>query len=60
MSVRVEALREGASALEQERESVMELIQAIQTGQEMRNICPGEAAHCHSADTSGGLCVPVT
>lgn len=47
MSVRVEALREAASALEQERESIMEMIQAIQTGQEMRNICPGEAAHCH-------------
>lgn len=44
MSVRVEALREAASALEQERESIMEMIQAIQTGQEMRNICPGEAA----------------
>lgn len=47
MSVRVEALREAASALEQERESIMEMIQAIQTGQEMRNICPGEAAHRH-------------
>lgn len=43
MSVRVEALREAASALEQERESIMEMIQSIQTGQEMRNICPGEA-----------------
>lgn len=52
MSVRVEALREAASALEQERESIMEMIQAIQTGQEMRNICPGEAAprHCHALD----------
>lgn len=47
MSLRVEALREAASALEQERESIMEMIQTIQTGQEMRNICPGEAAHRH-------------
>lgn len=59
MSVRVEALREAASALEQERESIMEMIQSIQTGQEMRNICPGEAAHGHSSDTAAGLYVPL-
>lgn len=60
--VRVEALREAASALEQERESIMEMIQAIQTGQEMRNICAGEAAHCHchGSGSAAGLCGPQT
>lgn len=47
VSDRVEALREAASALEQERECIMEMIQSIQTGQEMRNICAGEAAPCY-------------
>lgn len=42
LSVRVEALREAATAMEQERENILEMIQAIQTGQEMRNICAGE------------------
>lgn len=48
LSVRVEALREAASALEQERECLLEMIQSIQNGQEMRNICPGEAADSHN------------
>ena len=39
---RVEALRETAAALEQERESIMEMIQSVQNSQEMRNICPGK------------------
>lgn len=43
--VRVEALRETASALEQEREGILEMIQSIQNSQEMRNICAGEAAN---------------
>lgn len=60
MSVRVEGLREAACALEQERESIMEMIQSIRTGQEMRNICPGEAAHDPSSDTAAGLGVPLT
>ncbi|XP_068183156.1 BAG family molecular chaperone regulator 2 [Antennarius striatus] len=42
LEVRVEALREAASAMEQERESILEMLQSIQTGQEMRNICAGE------------------
>lgn len=42
LEMRVEALREAASALEQERECLLEMIQSIQNGQEMRNICPGE------------------
>uniref|UniRef100_A0A3Q2Q4V2 BCL2 associated athanogene 2 n=1 Tax=Fundulus heteroclitus TaxID=8078 RepID=A0A3Q2Q4V2_FUNHE len=41
-SVRVEALREAASDMEQERESILEMIQSLQNSQEMRNICPGE------------------
>lgn len=44
MSVRVEALREAASVMEQERESILEMIQSLQNSQEMRNICAGEAA----------------
>lgn len=44
VSVRVEALRETASAMEQEKECILEMIQSIQTGQEMRSICDGEAA----------------
>nr|XP_046258218.1 BAG family molecular chaperone regulator 2 [Scatophagus argus] len=42
LEVRVEALREAASAMEQERECILEMIQSIQNGQEMRNICAGE------------------
>ncbi|KAI3363126.1 hypothetical protein L3Q82_011778 [Scortum barcoo] len=42
LEMRVEALREAASAMEQERESILEMIQSIQNGQEMRNICAGE------------------
>lgn len=48
VSVRVEALREAASAMEQERECILEMIQSIQNGQEMRNICAGEAADSHN------------
>lgn len=43
-SPRVESLREAASAMEQERECILEMIQSIQNSQEMRNICAGEAA----------------
>lgn len=42
VSVRVESLREAASAMEQERESILEMIQSIQNSQEMRNISTGE------------------
>ncbi|XP_068613149.1 BAG family molecular chaperone regulator 2 [Brachionichthys hirsutus] len=42
LEVRVEALRDAAAAMEQERECILETIQSIQTGQEMRNICAGE------------------
>ncbi len=44
LSIRVEALREAATAMEQERECILEMIQSIQNGQEMRNICAGEEA----------------
>lgn len=40
----MEALRETASAMEQEKECILEMIQSIQSGQEMRSICDGEAA----------------
>ncbi|XP_071336961.1 BAG family molecular chaperone regulator 2 [Trachinotus anak] len=42
LETRVEALREAASAMEQERECILEMIQSIQNSQEMRNICAGE------------------
>ncbi|KAL7383050.1 hypothetical protein ABVT39_003976 [Epinephelus coioides] len=42
LEMRVEALRETASAMEQERESILEMIQSIQNGQELRNISAGE------------------
>ncbi|XP_054885077.1 BAG family molecular chaperone regulator 2 [Poeciliopsis prolifica] len=42
LEMRVEALRDAASAMEQERESILEMIQSVQNSQEMRNICPGE------------------
>lgn len=42
LEIRVEALREAASAMEQERECILEMIQSIQNSQEMRNICAGE------------------
>ncbi|KAG1941583.1 BAG family molecular chaperone regulator 2 [Pimephales promelas] len=42
IEMRVEAFREEATAMEQERESLIEMIQSIQNSQEMRNICDGE------------------
>ncbi|XP_060895592.1 BAG family molecular chaperone regulator 2 [Labrus mixtus] len=42
LEMRVEALRETASAMEQERECILEMLQSIQNSQEMRNICAGE------------------
>ncbi|XP_071769824.1 BAG family molecular chaperone regulator 2 [Centroberyx gerrardi] len=42
LETRVEALREAATAIEQEREGILEMIQSIQNSQEMRNICAGE------------------
>ncbi|XP_047459213.1 BAG family molecular chaperone regulator 2 [Mugil cephalus] len=42
LELRVESLREAASAMEQEREYILEMIQSIQNSQEMRNICAGE------------------
>ncbi|KAK5853906.1 hypothetical protein PBY51_015023 [Eleginops maclovinus] len=42
LEMRVEALREAASAMEQERELILETIQSIQNGQELRNVSPGE------------------
>ncbi|XP_061645438.1 BAG family molecular chaperone regulator 2 [Phyllopteryx taeniolatus] len=42
LDVRVEALRETASAMEQERECILEMIQSLQNSQEMHNISAGE------------------
>ncbi|XP_072532925.1 BAG family molecular chaperone regulator 2 [Salminus brasiliensis] len=42
IEMRVEALREAATAMEQERECLLEMIQSIQNSQEMRTICDGE------------------
>ncbi len=37
----MEALREEATAMEQERECLIEMIQSIKNGQEMRSVCDG-------------------
>ncbi|CAL8257420.1 unnamed protein product [Lota lota] len=42
LEIRVEALREAATAMEQERESILEMVQSIQNSQEMRSISDGE------------------
>ncbi|XP_059215361.1 BAG family molecular chaperone regulator 2 [Centropristis striata] len=42
LEIRVESLRETASAMVQERECILEMIQTIQNGQELRNISAGE------------------
>ncbi|XP_017320477.1 BAG family molecular chaperone regulator 2 [Ictalurus punctatus] len=42
IEMRVEALREAATAMEHERECLLEMIQSIQNSQEMRTICDGE------------------
>ncbi|MCJ8730910.1 hypothetical protein PDJAM_G00189740 [Pangasius djambal] len=42
VEMRVEALREAATAMEHERECLLEMIQSIQNSQEMRTICDGE------------------
>ncbi|XP_030628833.1 BAG family molecular chaperone regulator 2 [Chanos chanos] len=42
LELRVEALREAATAMEQEKECLLEMIQSIQNSQEMRSICDGE------------------
>ncbi|KAK6489153.1 BAG family molecular chaperone regulator 2 [Huso huso] len=42
LELRVDTLREAASALEQEKESLLEMINSIQNSQEMRSISDGE------------------
>ncbi|XP_077470183.1 BAG family molecular chaperone regulator 2 [Stigmatopora argus] len=42
LELRVEAMRETASAMEQERECILEMIQSLQNSQEMHNISAGE------------------
>ncbi|CAL8284984.1 unnamed protein product [Arctogadus glacialis] len=42
LEIRVEALRETATLMEQERESILEMLQSLQNGQEMRSISDGE------------------
>ncbi|KAM3863062.1 BAG family molecular chaperone regulator 2 [Diretmus argenteus] len=42
LETRVEAMRDAAAAIEQERECILEMIQSLQNSQEMRNICAGE------------------
>lgn len=41
-SCRVEALREAATAVEQEREVLLEMIHGVQSSQDMRQISDGE------------------
>ncbi|OCT78378.1 BAG family molecular chaperone regulator 2 [Xenopus laevis] len=42
LEVRVQAFRDAASALELEKESLMEKIHSVQNSQDIRNICDGE------------------
>uniref|UniRef100_A0A8C6TJM4 BCL2 associated athanogene 2 n=1 Tax=Neogobius melanostomus TaxID=47308 RepID=A0A8C6TJM4_9GOBI len=42
LEMRVDVLRETASAMEQERECILEMIQSLKNSQEMRNISDGE------------------
>lgn len=42
LELRVEALRDAASAMEQERESILETVQSLQISPEMRSISDGE------------------
>ncbi|KAJ8377711.1 hypothetical protein AAFF_G00254450 [Aldrovandia affinis] len=42
LEIRVETLRETATAMEQEKESLLEMIQSIRNSQEMRSISDGE------------------
>uniref|UniRef100_A0AAV2JKB1 BAG family molecular chaperone regulator 2 n=1 Tax=Knipowitschia caucasica TaxID=637954 RepID=A0AAV2JKB1_KNICA len=42
LEIRVETLRDTASAMEQERECILEMIQSLKNGQEMRSISDGE------------------
>ncbi|KAK1170919.1 BAG family molecular chaperone regulator 2 [Acipenser oxyrinchus oxyrinchus] len=42
LELRVDTLREAASALEQEKESLLEMINSIQSSQDMRSISDGE------------------
>ncbi|MEE6476564.1 hypothetical protein FKM82_011126 [Ascaphus truei] len=42
LETRVEELREGAFALEQEKETILEMIHSVQSSQDMRNISDGE------------------
>lgn len=42
LEMRVETLRESASAMEQERECILDMIQSLKNSQEMRNISDGE------------------
>ncbi|XP_043090505.1 BAG family molecular chaperone regulator 2 [Puntigrus tetrazona] len=42
IEMRVEALREEATSMEQERECLIEMIRSLQNSQEMRSVCDGE------------------
>uniref|UniRef100_A0A8D0GQ30 BAG cochaperone 2 n=1 Tax=Sphenodon punctatus TaxID=8508 RepID=A0A8D0GQ30_SPHPU len=42
LELRVEALRDAATAMEQEKEALLEMIHSIQNSQDMRNISEGE------------------
>lgn len=44
---RVEAFRDAASAMEQEKETLLEMIHNIQNSQDMRHISEGEQLLCH-------------
>uniref|UniRef100_A0A8B9THW5 BAG cochaperone 2 n=1 Tax=Anas platyrhynchos TaxID=8839 RepID=A0A8B9THW5_ANAPL len=47
LELRVEAFRDAASAMEQEKETLLEMIHNIQNSQDMRHISEGEQLRCH-------------
>lgn len=51
LELRVEALREAATAVEQEKEILLEMIHSIQNSQDMRQISDGES-HLHRRGSS--------
>ncbi|XP_072912632.1 BAG family molecular chaperone regulator 2 [Hemitrygon akajei] len=47
LELRVEALREAAASMEQEKETLLELIHSVQNSQDMKNISDGEREELH-------------
>ncbi|XP_048387698.1 BAG family molecular chaperone regulator 2 isoform X2 [Stegostoma tigrinum] len=61
LELRVEALREAAASMEQEKETLLELIQSVQNSQDMKHISDGEREELNlTADRLIGRTLTVT